>query len=41
MAKLICGSGIRLMECLRLRVKNLKFERRTLIVRTAGGRRTG
>jgi integrase len=27
MAKLIYGSSIRLMECLRLRVKDLEFER--------------
>jgi len=33
MAKLIYGSGIRLMECLRLRVKDLEFERRAIIVR--------
>jgi integron integrase len=32
MAKLIYGSGVRLMECLRLRVKDLEFGRRALIV---------
>ena len=43
MAKLIYGSGIRLMECLRLRVKacperrNLEFERRAIIVRDGKG----
>jgi len=37
MAKLIYGSGIRLMECLRLRVKDLEFERRALIVRDGKG----
>ena len=37
MAKLIYGSGIRLMECLRLRVKDLDFERRALIVRDGKG----
>ncbi len=35
MAKLIYGSGIRLMEC--LRVKDLEFERRALIVRDGKG----
>ena len=33
MAKLIYGSGVRLMECLRLRVRDLEFERRAIIVR--------
>lgn len=37
MAKLIYGSGIRLMECLRLRVKDLDFEQRALIVRNGKG----
>jgi len=37
MAKLIYGSDIRLMECLRLRVKDLEFERRALIVRDGKG----
>jgi len=37
MAKLIYGSGIRLMECLRLRVKDLEFERRAVIIRDGKG----
>ena len=37
MAKLIYGSGTRLMECLRLRVKDLEFERRAIIVRDGKG----
>ena len=37
MAKLIYGSGIRLMECLRLRVKDLEFEQRAIIVRDGKG----
>ena len=37
MAKLIYGSGIRLMECLRLRVNDLEFERRAIIVRDGKG----
>jgi hypothetical protein len=37
MAKLIYGSGVRLMECLRLRIKDLEFERRALIVRDGKG----
>jgi integron integrase len=37
MAKLIYGSGLRLMECLRLRVKDLEFDRRAIIVRDGKG----
>jgi integron integrase len=37
MAKLIHGSGARLMECLRLRVKDLGFDRQVLIVRNGKG----
>jgi len=37
MAKLLYGSGLRLMECLRLRVKDIDFERREIIVRDAKG----
>jgi integrase len=37
MAKMIYGSGIRLMECLRLRIKDLEFERQALIVRDGKG----
>ncbi|HUT16358.1 MAG TPA: integron integrase [Anaerolineae bacterium] len=37
MAKLIYGSGVRLMECLRLRVKDLEFDRRALIIRDGKG----
>ena len=37
MGKLIYGSGVRLMECLRLRVKDLEFDRQTLIVRDGKG----
>lgn len=33
MAKLLYGSGLRLMECVRLRVKDVDFERREIIVR--------
>jgi integron integrase len=36
-AKLIYGSGVRLMECLRLRVKDLEFDRQALIVRDGKG----
>ena len=31
-AKLLYGSGLRLLECLRLRVRDLDFERRAIIV---------
>ena len=37
MAKLLYGSGLRLMECLRLRVKDLDFERRAVVVRDGKG----
>ncbi|MEZ4735359.1 MAG: integron integrase, partial [Caldilineaceae bacterium] len=37
MAKLLYGSGIRLMECLRLRVKDVDFERHQITVRDTKG----
>jgi integron integrase len=37
MAKLLYGSGLRLMECLRLRVKDLDFAQRQIIVRDGNG----
>jgi len=37
MAKLLYGSGLRLMECVRLRVKDLDFAQRKIIVRDAKG----
>nr|MBC8248541.1 integron integrase [Anaerolineales bacterium] len=37
MAKLLYGSGLRLMECLRLRVKDLDFAQRAIIVRDGKG----
>ena len=37
MAGLLYGSGMRLMECLRLRVKDLDFQRREIIVRPPSG----
>lgn len=37
MAKLLYGSGIRLMECLRLRVKDIEFERCQLMIRDTKG----
>jgi len=37
MAKLLYGSGLRLMECLRLRVKDLDFDYRTVTVRDGKG----
>jgi integron integrase len=37
MAKLLYGSGLRLLECLRLRVKDLDFARRELVVRDGKG----
>ncbi len=37
MAQLLYGSGLRLMECLRLRVKDVDFEYRCIIVRDGKG----
>lgn len=37
MVKLLYGSGLRLMECVRLRVKDIDFERNQIIVRDAKG----
>jgi len=37
MAKILYGSGLRLMECLRLRVKDLDFGNRQIIVRDGKG----
>jgi len=37
MARLLYGSGLRLMECIRLRVKDLDFERNLLYIRAAKG----
>jgi integron integrase len=37
MAKLLYGAGLRLMECIRLRVKDLDFERSLIYVRAAKG----
>lgn len=39
MASLLYGSGLRLMECLRLRVKDLDFEYRQIVVRDGKGRK--
>ncbi len=37
MARLLYGSGMRLMECLRLRVKDVDFERHEILVREGKG----
>lgn len=37
MTKLLFGSGLRLMECMRLRVKDIDFENRQVIVRDGKG----
>jgi len=39
MARLLYGTGTRLMECLRLRVKDVDLERREIVVREAKGGR--
>jgi integrase len=39
MAQLLYGSGIRLMECVRLRVKDVDFERGEIIVRDGKGQK--
>ena len=40
-AALLYGTGLRLLECLRLRVKDLDFERHEIVVREGKGQRTG
>ena len=37
MAKILYGSGLRLMECMRLRVKDIDFGNHTIIVRDGKG----
>jgi integron integrase len=39
MARLIYGSGLRVMECCRLRVKDLNFHRNEILVRDGKGRK--
>jgi integrase len=39
--QLLYGSGLRLMECMRLRVKDLDFGQRQILVRDTRGGRTG
>jgi integron integrase len=39
MAKLLYGSGLRLMECVRLRVKDLDFAQRQIVVRDGKGQK--
>lgn len=36
-ARLLYGTGMRLLECLRLRVQDIEFERRTIVVRRGKG----
>lgn len=37
MAKLIYGSGMRLMDCLRLRIEDIDFERKEITIRDGKG----
>jgi site-specific recombinase XerD len=37
MARLLYGSGLRLMDCVRLRIKDVDFERRQIVVRDGKG----
>ena len=41
LARLLYGTGMRLMEGMRLRVKDVDFDRHVIIVREAKGRRRG
>ncbi len=38
---LLYGSGLRLLECLHLRVKDLEFERNEIVVREGKGNKEG
>jgi integrase len=40
MASLMYGSGLRVMECIRLRIKDIEFSQRAIIVETARAIRT-
>ena len=37
MAALLYGTGMRLMECIRLRVKDVDFDRQEIVVRNGKG----
>ena len=39
MAQLLYGSGLRLMECVRLRIKEVDFDYKTITVRDGKGER--
>ncbi len=39
MASLLYGSGLRLLECLRLRIKDVDFDRKEIVVRDGKGRK--
>ncbi len=39
MASLLYGAGLRLMECLRLRVKDVDFEYQQIVVRDGKGQK--
>jgi integrase len=39
MAALVYGGGLRLVECLRLRVKDIDFQYRQLVIRDAKGQK--
>lgn len=41
MARLLYGTGMRLMECVRLRIKDVDFDQRQILIRSGKAIKTG